>query len=149
MRNLPDELETALREGLQAQLLPAVSPDFDARVLAALCISPPWWQRLWQPAQPLLAGASFSLIVTLICLHWSLSAPLTPTLTPPLLGAGGPSSLAARPAPSLDALLDRPNLSAASLSAYWSEPPAPAPPVGRPPQPRRRAQALRPLVFIV
>ena len=136
MRNLSDELETALREGLHAQTLPAVSPDFDARVLAALRVSSPWWQRLWQPAQPLLVGASFSLIVTLLCLHWSLSAPIAPNLAP------SPPLLAARPAPSLDALLDRPNLTAGALAAAWNEPPAPTPPAGRPPEPRRHAQTF-------
>jgi len=152
MRNLPeDELELLLRDGLQAQFIPETSPDFDARVLAALRVTPPWWQRLWphvwQPAQPLLAGASFSLVVTLIGLHWSLSAPVGSNFAPPLLGAGGPP-VAARPAPSLDALLSRPNLTAGSLAAAWSEPPASLPPVDRPPEPRRHAQTFRPPALI-
>ncbi len=141
MRNLPeDELDMLLRQGLHAQPLSAASPDFDARVLAALRVCPsPWWQRGWQSAKPLLAGASFSLIVTLIALHWSLSAPISPNLSLP--GAEGPS-IAARPLPSLDTLLNRPNLTAGALTAAWNEPPAPAPPAGRPPEPRRRAQTF-------
>lgn len=143
------DLDEALRDGLRELPVPEVSPDFDARVLQSLRASAPWWRRWWQPAKPLLAGASFSLVVTLALLHWTLSAPILPNLAPPqglaVAGGGGPSTLAARPAPSLDALLDRPNLSAASLTDYWAarppDPPDPPPPDRRP-EPRRRAQVF-------
>ncbi len=141
---IPDE---ALRTGLRAQFVPEVSAGFDDRILAALHQPTPWWQRLWQPARPLLAGASFSLIVTLIGLHWSLSAPLHPS--PPELGTGGPPILAAHPAPSLDALLDRPNLTAGSLAFVWNTPPAPTPQPGTRPEPRRRASGFDRRTLIV
>ena len=139
-------LDDALRTGLRALSVPEVSAGFDERVLAALYQPMPWWQRLWQPARPLLAGASFSLIVTQIGLHWSLSAPLYPSL--PELGAGAPI-LAAHPAPSLDALLDRPNLTAGSLAFVWNAPPAPTPQPSARPEPRRRASGFDRRTLIV
>ena len=139
-------LDEALRAGLRAFSVPEVSAGFDDRILAALHQPLPWWQKLWQPARPLLAGASFSLLVTLIGLHWSLSAPLHPS--PPELGAGGPI-LAAHPAPSLDALLDRPNLTAGSLAFVWNTPPAPTPQPGARPEPRRRASGFDRRTLIV
>ena len=137
MTNFTDDapLDAALRDGLRSLPVPTVSPDFDTRILAALQRPLPLWKRLWQPAQPLLAGASFSLIATLICLHWSLSAPVA---QPPQ--ALSQPILAAHPTPSLDALLDRPNLSAASLAFYWNAPPQAPTPANRP-EPRRRAQS--------
>ena len=140
-------LDEALRTSLRALSVPEVSAGFDDRILAALHQPMPWWQRLWQPARPLLAGASFSLLVTLIGLHWSLSAPLHPF--PPELGAGGPPILAAHPAPSLDALLDRPNLTAGSLAFVWNAPPAPTPQPGTRPEPRRRASGFDRRTLIV
>ena len=134
-----DEL---LRRGLRALPVPEPSPDFDARVLAGLRDVRPWWHRLWEPARPLLAGTSFSLVVTLACLHWTLMAPVG---VPP---AQAISTVAARPTPSLDALLDRPNLSAGSLARAW-EAPAPTSPADRRPEPRRRAQAPRRVPLIV
>ena len=141
MSDFPSEtaLNEALRTGLRSLPLPSVSADFDDRVLTALHGPKPLWLRLWQPARPLLAGASFSLIVTLVGLHWSLSAPLHPS--PPELGAGGPI-LAAHPAPSLDALLDRPNLTAGSLAFVWNAPPTPTPQPGTRLEPRRRASGF-------
>lgn len=138
-------LDQALRDGLRALSVPETAPDFDTRVLAALRSPQPWWHRLWQPAKPLLLGTSCSLVVMLLALHWTLSAPVLSA--PPLLGAGGASQTAR--APSLDALLDQPNLSAGSLSA-WEGPPAPNNggdeknnPTDRRPAPKQRAQLLR------
>lgn len=129
-------LESALRDGLRALPTPELSPDFDARILAALSAPRPWWQRLWEPARPLLLGASCSLVVTLIALHWTLTAPLSA----PMSRAALPGLAAApRPLPSLDALLDQPYLSAGSLAAVWAAPPVPSP--GRRPEPPRHAQA--------
>jgi len=149
MSDFPSEttLEAALQSGLRALSVPEVSVGFDDRILVALHQPVPWWQRLWQPARPLLAGASFSLFVTLIGLHWSLSAPLPPS--PPELGAGRPPILAAHPAPSLDALLDRPNLTAGSLAFVWNAPPAPTPQPGTRPEPRRRASGFDRRTLIV
>jgi hypothetical protein len=139
MSNFPLEttLEAALRNGLRALPVPSVSADFDERILAALHGPKPLWLRLWQPARPLLAGASFSLLVTLVGLHWSLSAPVNPS--PAELGAGRPSILATRPLPSLETLLDRPNLTAGSLAYAWNAPSIPTPQPGARPEPRRRA----------
>ena len=117
-------------------------PDFDARVLASLSDARPWWRRLWEPAKPLLAGASFSLVVTLACLHWTLTAPVSAPVRVAV------PTIAAHPTPSLDALLDRPGLSAGSLAQTWTEAPPEMPPDRRP-APRRRAQLPRRVTLIV
>ena len=144
MSNLPLEtaLNEALRTGLRSLSVPSVSTDFDERILAALQSPKPLWQRLWQPARPLLAGASFSLIFTLIGLHWSLSTPLSGPPAPNSGGAREEQILAAHPAPSLDALLDRPNLTAGSLALVWNAPPTPTPQPGTRLEPRRRASSF-------
>lgn len=134
---MPDVSESALRDGLRGLPVPAVSPDFDDCILAALHKPQPWWQRLWQPARPLLAGASFSLIVTLALLHWTLSAPVAPPQATPLM-ATSPVH-----APSLDALLNLPNLSAGALTTAWNSPLEATPPDDRRPHPHRRAQVFR------
>lgn len=140
---MPD-WEEALHTGLRALPVPELSPDFDACVLAALRVPQPWWRRLWEPARPLLLGTSCSLVVTLLALHWTLSAPVAAPISQTFSPALAATS---RPAPSLDALLDRPNLSAGSLAAIWNSPPI-APPDRRP-EPRRRAQAWQRTCLIV
>ena len=133
--------DDVLRETLRALPVPEPSPDFDARILAGLRDARPWWHRLWEPARPLLAGASFSLAVTLALLHWTLTAPAS---VPPQAAV---PSLAARPLPSLDALLDRPNLSAGSLAQAWASAPVGSP-ADRRPAPRRHVQ-LPPRVTLI
>jgi hypothetical protein len=149
----PTPEDTMLRDALRSLPVPAPSQDFDDRVLAALRVPAPWWQRLswrgiWQPVQPLLLGTSCSLGLTLLLLHLTLSAPQAAPLPAP----AAVSSLAAVPSaplPSVDALLAQPNLCAGSLSAAWNSPPAPnnegagtGNASGRP-EPRRRAEAYR------
>ena len=110
MRELPDDFDlgSALRDGLHALPVPLVAPDFDARVLAALHAPLPWWRRAWEPARPLLLGTSCSLSVTLVLLHWTLTAPAS---RPPILGGQEQESVQSRePARTLDRLLDRPGL---------------------------------------
>lgn len=147
MSEPPDDLTVrqALRDGLRTLPVPDVSPDFDSRVLDALRAPRPWWQRLWEPARPLLLGASCSLSVTLVLLHWTLTAP-----APRPLILGGleriPVSAQVR-APSLDNLLDRPDLRAGSLAAAWAAP-SPAPPDRRP-EPVRHAQIGRRAALVV
>lgn len=147
MADIPQEtqLAQALRDGLNALSVPRASPNFDSHVLAALRAPQPWWHRLWQPAKPLLLGASCSLSVMFLALYWTLSAPIFPT--PPLLGIGEQASTQ-RPAPSLDALLNRSDLSAGSLAMWAARPPA-APSEDRRPEPRRKAQLLRHPALIV
>ena len=151
--DLRDELslDQALRDGLRALPVPPVGPDFDARVLRALRAPTPWWRHWWEPARPLLLGASCSLGVTLVLLHWTLAAPLTAP-RPQILGESERPVAAAPPhAPSLDALLDRPGLRAGSLAAAWGNPLAPnpggtggnMPPPDRRSGPPRHAQAGR------
>ena len=138
-----------LADALRSLPVPPPSPDFDDRVLAALRVPKPWWRRLWQPVQPLLLGASGSLAVTLLLLHFTLSGPqTTPALTPVSV-----QSLAAAPSalPSVDALLDRPGLCAGSLTAAWNSPPLlpdTAPEQTRKPEPRRRAEVSRRVTFV-
>jgi hypothetical protein len=138
-------LDRALRDGLRALPVPEASPDFDARVLLALRAPQPWWRRLWQPARPLLLGASCSLAVTLVLLHWTLSAP-TAAPRPPILGESERPVAAPARAPSLDAVLDRPDLRAGSLAAVLSAP-LPAPPDRRP-DPPRHAQVGRRVALV-
>ena len=134
-----DAATQALREGLHALPTPPISPDFDARVLATLGAPGPWWRRWWEPARPLLLSATGSSTLTLLLLHWSLTGPIAP----PAPAAALPLSASAPvQTPSLDALLDRPNLCASSLMRDW-----PMPPDRRPPPPRH-AQALRPSALI-
>ena len=105
-----------LADALRSLPVPPLSADFDNRVLTALRVPVPWWRRFWQPAQPLLLGASGSLALTLLLLHFTLSGPPTaPSPTPAsvqnLAAASSSGSL-----PSVDALLDRPGLCAGSLA---------------------------------
>ena len=142
MYKLPDDfaLGQSLRDGLHALPVPAVAPDFDARVLAALRAPTPWWRRVWEPARPLLLGASCSLSVTLVLLHWTLTAPAPrphPNKTSILGGQEQESVQSREPARTLDRLLDRPGLRAGSLAAAWAAPPLP----DRRPAPPRHAQA--------
>ena len=154
MRELPDDFDlgSALRDGLHTLPVPLVAPDFDARVLDALRAPLPWWRRVWEPARPLLLGASCSLSVTLVLLHWTLTAPAPrphPNKTSILGGHEQEQVQARRPvrAPSLDRLLDRPDLRAGSLAAAWTT--FPAPPPDRHPAPPRHAQAGRRACLVV
>ena len=127
-----------LAEALRSLPVLAPSPDFDNRVLSALRVPLPWWRRLWQPAQPLLLGASGSCGLTLLLLRLTLSAPQT---VPPLPFSVPIVASAPAPLPSVDVLLDRPGLCAGSLAAWNSAPivePAP-----RRPEPRRRAEVTQ------
>ena len=134
-----------LADALRSLPVPPPSADFDARVLAALRVPVPWWRRLWQPVQPLLLGASGSLAVTLLLLHFTLSGPPTaPSPTPASVQniAAAPPT----PLPSVDALLDRPGLCAGSLKTAWNSPLPPEPAsehAPRKPEPRRRAEVVR------
>ena len=144
MRELPDDFDlgSALRDGLHTLPVPLVAPDFDARVLDALRAPLPWWRRAWEPARPLLLGASCSLSVTLVLLHWTLTAPAPrphPNKTSILGGQEQESVQSREPARTLDRLLDRPGLRAGSLAAAWAAPPLP----DRRPAPPRHAQAGR------
>lgn len=135
----------ALADALRSLPVPTPAADFDDCVLAALRVPVPWWRRLWQPVQPLLLGASGSLAVTLLLLHFTLSGPPTSPTPAPL----SMQNLAAMPSaslPSVDALLDRPGLCAGSLTAPWNSLLLPEPTteqVPRKPEPRRRAEVTR------
>ena len=145
MFNPPEDARLA--DALRSLPVPTPSAHFDDRVLAALRVPVPRWQRLtwrrlWQPVQPLLLGTSCSLALTLLLLHFTLSVPqAAPAPAPPAA-----SNLASAPLPPLDALLDRPNLRAGSLAAWNSDlstedaEPQKAP---RKPEPRRRAEVYR------
>ena len=141
MFNPPEDARLA--DALRCLPVPPPSADFDDRVLAALRVSVPWWRRLWQPAQPLLLGASGSLAMTLLLLHLTLSGPLP---SPAPLAASPLASAPSTPLPPLDALLDRPNLCAGSFAAWTAALPAEtAAPEEAPhkPEPRRRAEVYR------
>ncbi len=127
-----------LADALRAMPVPAVSAEFDDSVLCALLAPPSWRRRLWSASQPLLLGASASLAVTLLLLHFTLSAPVAAPVPTPAALESLAAAPPAPPLPSVDALLDRPGLCAGSLTLALNDPPAPeaAP---RPPAPRRRA----------
>ncbi len=137
-----------LSDALRTLPVPALSEDFDDRILSALRRPAPWWQCLtwagvWTPLRPLLLGASGSLAVTLLALHLALSGPVS---VPPVSQLPPPDLAAApqAPLPSLDALLDQPNLRAGSLAAWNGASEEAAPPKSsRPPEPRRRAEVGR------
>lgn len=111
------QIDQALRDGLRGLPVPPLSPDFDARILSALDAPRPWWRLWWQQAQPVLWGASCSLALTLLLLHWSLQTPFAPPSISPQ-NAPSPARVLA-----INRLLDCPNLSVASLSGFaWREP---------------------------
>lgn len=151
MSNLPPP---TLAEALRFLPVPALSADFDAQVLAALKAPVPLWHRLWQTTQPLLLGASGSLAVTLLLLHFALSAPATaPAPLSVSVQTFAAASLPPSSAlPSVDALLDKPGLCAGSLTAAWTSPialePAPREPTPREPAPRRRAEVRQRVTLI-
>lgn len=135
------EMPPTLTDALRSLPVPALSAGFDDTILAALRTPQPWWRRLWQPVQPLLLGASGSLAVTLLLLHFTLSS----LQTTPLPRSVSVQSIAATPSslPSVEALLDKPGLCAGSLTAAWNSPllPEPVPEKApRKPEPRRRAE---------
>ena len=140
----PNFIPPTLADALRSLPVPPLSADFDNRVLAALRVPVPWWRRFWQPAQPLLLGASGSLAVTLLLLHFTLTGPL-PAPSPTPVTVQNIAAAPPTPLPSVDALLDRPGLCAGSLAAWNSPlPPEPIPEQApRKPEPRRRAQVLR------
>jgi hypothetical protein len=120
---LEERADRALREGLERLPVPEASPEFDARVLAAVRQPVPWWQALRAPLRPMLSGAACSLVVTLALIYWSSRLPAT--VRP--ANAAPTGSIAA-----LDQSLDRPDLSVFShtrLSAlrppWQSVPPQP------------------------
>lgn len=140
MSNLPPP---TLAEALRFLPIPALSTDFDAQVLAALNVPVPLWRRLWQTSHPLLLGASGSLAVTLLLLHFTLTAPAAAPTPSPI----SVQTYAAAPLPSVDALLDKPDLCAGSLSAAWNSP-APLEQTPRKPEPHRRADISRRVTVI-
>lgn len=144
-----DAPDTLLREALRALPVPQPSADLDARILAALYAPPPWWEALWQAvrreARPLLAGAACALPVTVLALLWTLHAPLDAR---PAVGVPSPIAARVQSMASLDALLDKPNVTAADLRR-WEQGGAVANvvPPQVPPAPRRRASLPWPRVL--
>ncbi len=145
MPDAPDEptLEAALRDGLRRLPVPPPSTDFDARVLDALRVPSPWWRSLWHAARPLLAGTACSLVVTLAAVAWTTQTPATAhrAASPPVTAKPRPLDMAA-----VDRLLDRPGLSAASLSRLDTPPPPVADADRRPPPVRRASRLATPLL---
>ncbi|MGI4787586.1 MAG: hypothetical protein ACRYFS_01905 [Janthinobacterium lividum] len=151
--HFPEDTDSILTEALRSLPIPVPSADFDDRILTALTVPLPWWRRVWEPVQPLLLGASCSLALTLLLLHFSLSGP--PSAPRPPSAALSNLATAHTPMPSLDALLDRPNLCAGSLAEAWNSAASAAnertepQPAAQRPEPRRRAEVSRRLTLIV
>jgi hypothetical protein len=95
-----------LRAGLRQLAVPEASPDFNARIHAALRRPLPWWQALWVPLRPLLTSAVCSLAVMSVLLHWSSRLP---TIHPPSSAPANVDGIAD------SRILERADLSAASL----------------------------------
>ena len=150
---LPEDARLA--NALRSLPVPTPSASFDDRVLAALRVPVPWWKRLsWrsvrQTAQPLFLSASCSLAVTLLALHLTLSSPVSAPSPPAPAAVSSLAAAPPAPLPSVDALLDRPNLCAGSLAA-WNSPLTPSDggtgegqeKAPQKPEPRRRAEVYR------
>lgn len=112
MSELPEEarIEMALREGLRSLPVPDTSPDFAARIHAALRRPVPWWQMLWVHARPVLGAGACSLIGMLALLHWTAQMPLTPPAT----------TLQRTDTTALNRVLESPSLATASLDGLSS-----------------------------
>lgn len=99
--------DSALRRGLGEMEIPDPSPDFDARVLAAVRGRSPVREMLLSYLRPALATASASAVATLLLVHWSTAPVHTveAAVVPP------PAVAAARaPAPDItDRLLQSPH----------------------------------------
>jgi len=80
----PEEtrIEMALRQGLRSLPVPESSPDFNARVHAALRRPEPWWHSLWASARPVLCAGACSLAGMMALLSWATHAPLPSTRAP-------------------------------------------------------------------
>lgn len=65
---LDDATEMALRDGLRAQPAPAVSPEFDARVLRAVHGRSPFWDVIVSSLRPAIATAAASTAITTLVL---------------------------------------------------------------------------------
>lgn len=72
---LDEAMEFALREGLRAQPVPAVSADFDARVLRAVHGRSPFWEPLLTAFRPALATAAVATVVTTLLISPKWSSP--------------------------------------------------------------------------
>lgn len=118
------QLEIGLREGLRNLPVPETSPDFAARIHTALEQTPSWWQTLWLQARPLLSGGVCAAGIMLL---------LLPTLTQ--MPSAAPSDSSGRRATlvALDAMLDRPDLSASSLREFYRKPSRSATRTAKPP----------------
>jgi hypothetical protein len=142
-RDNETRIENALREGLRNLPVPETSPDFSARIHAALDQTPPWWRMLWIQMRPLLSGAACAAVVMLI---------LLPTLTQtPATVAPDSASIASHASGrrvtiiALEAALDRPDLSAAALSGFSTRRPLSAVRAMEPPKPPSESDTPRPI----
>ena len=140
--------DLALLDGLDRLPVPEVSPDFDARIRAALHRPERWWQTLWPSLRPAVAAAACSMAVMLLLVRWSSQIPLAHPIAP---------QTADTHATNIDLALDRPDLSAAALlhplpaRASSEDGPEtapvkkPAPPALRPHSERRSQSLFRPV----
>lgn len=142
-----EELDIALRDGLRRLPTPAVSADFDARVLAALAVPPSTWEGLRiqvvSTLRPLLCGTACSLGVTLLALFWTLHMPAAVPALPNAPSSARPLDMAA-----LDSLLSQPRLGASSLTVWARQSAVPIatlapPPIPSDPERRPRAEHRR------
>lgn len=115
---MPDQddicVRQALREGLHAVPTPAISPDFDERVLAGLRSRDAWWRE----SVANLRVAACSAAVAAVCAVWVAQMPAVHV---PGLGDGKPATTWTVPGASLQdlaSLIDEPDLPRGSI--WWA-----------------------------
>ena len=120
-----EDFTSPLREGLFTQPVPEVSPDFDARVLAAITRPRPWWTVALESVKPALPAALGSMVVMFALIQWSSRTPLE-------VPHRWQKATATGPAPDIERILLSPNLNALALARDAPRPRAvPKPPPGR------------------
>jgi hypothetical protein len=131
-------LHAELREGMRALPVPAVSPEFDERVLRALDASAaPWWRVGWVTVRPVLAAGACSLVGGLVLLRFAATVPAGGAA--PVHRGALASSAAAASSVDADVLIELAARRRAALRAVLSSPPAL--PTSRA-APDRRSEAL-------
>ncbi len=111
------DLDLSLREGLRAIPVPSAASDFDARVLAQLSQTLPWWRAVgpWiLSLRPAMTAAAASLPVMIGLIAWFGQTP-APSANPVSIPA-----VTARVLP-MDRDLDRPDLSPVMLRALSNQ----------------------------
>ncbi len=108
-----------LRQGLRSLPVPETSPDFNARVHAALRRPAPWWRTIWNRTRPVLATAACSLLVTLALLKGSnIAGTVSPLQAQPIDRNALMAHRDRERDAAIEVAVERDDLSAASLQGF-------------------------------